>query len=169
MARLSDDDYLRIAYLTALSSDDPSTQNGAVVVSAEGKILGRGFNRFVKGVPRDASRVRDRDYKYPRSSHAEMLAVLDAFRNGHAEELPGATLYCPWYACCDCSKVILEAGIREVVGHANHPGNKAAHSSWPDAVRAGLTNLTEAGVSCRYLVATLCNPGIRVNYELWRP
>jgi deoxycytidylate deaminase len=167
--RMRPADYLLEAYEEARQSDDPSTQNGAVVVSAAGLVIGRGRNRFARGLPCDHARLGDRDYKYPRSCHAEKAAIYDALRRGHADLLPGATLYCPWYACQGCSVDILEAGIRTVIGHAEHPGNLDPHSVWGELVEEGLRNLSEAGVLCGYHSAEIGAVPIRINYELWRP
>lgn len=167
--RLQPADYLRMAYDAARLSRDPSTQNGAVVVSKAGLVIGTGFNRFARGVPCDAARLADRGYKYPRACHAEKAAIYDALRRGHGDLLPGATLYCPWFACQGCSVDILEAGIRTVIGHADHVGNRDPHSVWGKLVEEGLRNLSEAGVFCGYYEGPVGGAPILINYEPWRP
>lgn len=158
------------AYREAAKSPDPSTQNGAVVVGPCGAILGRGHNRFARGIDPRPDRLADRAQKYARTVHAESSALWDAIRNGHAGLLPRATLYVCWYACDDCAKHILEAGVRRVVGHADHPGFADPHGKWGKLVEAGLDMLAEAGVARgRHAGPIAGAPPIRIDYKPWSP
>lgn len=109
-----------------------SAKCGTVVVSRRGRVIGRGSN----GPPGDGSSrtCLRRDWVhadkplYDRTCciHAEWRAINDAMRN-HATSLHGSTLYfmrvdlagawtragAPY--CTVCSRLILEAGIAEVV------------------------------------------------------
>jgi len=57
----------------------------------------------------------DRNIKLKRVAHAETAAILDAARAG--EPTLNATMYGCWVACFECAKNIVEAGVRELVGH----------------------------------------------------
>ena len=48
--------------------------------------------------------------KCVRTSHAEMNAILNSRQN-----LEGCTIYVALFPCSDCSKAIVQAGIKEVV------------------------------------------------------
>jgi tRNA(adenine34) deaminase len=75
---------------------------GAVVVSADGDVLGEGFNT----VPADLDPT----------AHGEVVAIRDAWRRtGTWEALRGATLYSSCEPCLSCSFVTLQAGIARVV------------------------------------------------------
>jgi dCMP deaminase len=48
--------------------------------------------------------------------HAERDAIYKAAFVGMQTE--GATLYVPWFACADCARAIIAAGITRVVGNS---------------------------------------------------
>jgi len=143
----SDIDWLRLAFQTAAEhSDDPATQNGAVLVPQAGHVMAAA-NHFPTGVaPRLA-----RPEKYRYIEHAERAAIYAAARAGQATL--GASLYCCWFACPDCARAIVEAGIREVVGHVK-PRSRTP-DRWLAEVHAGEQILREGGVSMRWLAAPL--------------
>jgi dCMP deaminase len=162
---------LKEAYAEATKSQDPSTQNGAVLAWSD-KIIGRGYNRFACGVVQTPERLADRSQKYPRTAHAEENAIWDAVRNGHGDLLDEATLYVAWYACEKCAVAILESGVRRVVGHRQHPGVLTLHSKWASLVEVGLDMLREGGVDCRYYddqgKGLGCQP-LLLDYKHWNP
>lgn len=49
--------------------------------------------------------------KYPYVCHAEMNAVM----NKNASSLSGARVYVTLYPCNECAKILIQAGISEVV------------------------------------------------------
>lgn len=175
MTDLLDDNsryFLNEAYKEATKSVDPSTQNGAVLVSLGGNIIGRAHNRFARGVVTTPERLADRNEKYPRTFHAEEGAIWDAVNNGHADALPLATLFVAWYACDKCACTILESGVKKVVGHREHPGVINLHSKWAQVVKIGLNMLEEGGVSCKYYSDQgkpfNCEP-LLLDYKKWQP
>lgn len=59
--------------------------------------------------------------KYPYVCHAEMNAVM----NKNASSLKGAKVYVTLYPCNECAKILIQAGICEVVyfeGKMDKPG-----------------------------------------------
>ncbi len=114
---LSWDDYFTaVAYLTARRSKDPSTQVGAAIVDANNCIIGVGYNGFPTNCSDDHlpwARAGDSvlQKKYPYVVHAEVNAIL----NKGSKDVKGARLYVALFPCNECAKVIIQAGIKEVV------------------------------------------------------
>ena len=141
-------DYLKLAYETAMKySTDPSTQNGAVLVSPEGKILSVAANHFPKGVQESKERW-ERPLKYSFVEHAERNVIYKAARDGFKTE--GATMYCPFFACADCGRAIIQAGIKKVVGHTI-PEEAATHEAWLATIDVALQMFKEAGIEYEYI------------------
>lgn len=136
--------YLRLAAeLAQTQSDDPHTQNGAVLVTETGICVGAA-NQFPPGVLALDTR-RERPTKYSYIEHAERNAIYTACRSGLT--IKRATLYCPWFACADCARAIICAGITEVVGLAHPP----AHGAWQHSIDCADEMFSEAGVLYRRL------------------
>lgn len=163
---------LRYAYrVAAEQSTDPSTQNGAVLVnfnhtpsSPNGLILWSAANHFPYKVAETPERWQ-RPLKYSYVEHAERNVIYGAARNGIRTE--GLTLYVPWYACADCARAIIQAGIGEVVGH------KAIFDRtmdrWKDSIAVALGMLDEAGVPHRLVDCEIGTVEVRLDGALWRP
>ncbi len=78
------------------------TPFGAVVIGANGDIIGQGHNTV-------------RANRDP-SAHAEVVAIRDAWQHvGAWELLKGSTLYTSCEPCLLCSFVITQIGVRRVV------------------------------------------------------
>ena len=143
----SEKDFLIYSYKLAKGSPDPSTQNGAVIVR-DGEILGTGCNTFPRGVeplPERLSKIDDEKYFW--LEHAERMAIYAAARVGN--KLLGATMYCPFFACADCGRAIVETGIKYIVGH-KIPSALAAHPAWEKTIKKALKMFDEAGVKYSY-------------------
>lgn len=151
--------YLRMAAMTAArDSDDPRTQNGAVLVPDGGNPVAAA-NHVPIGLAASPGRLVG-DEKYRFVEHAERSVIHAAARHGVKTE--GATLYCLWFACPDCARAIIAAGVREVVGHVL-PRSRTP-DRWLEAVVAGEAMLREANVSMRWLSGRLSTT-IRFNGE----
>jgi len=111
-----DDYFMSVAFLSAKRSKDPSTQVGACIVNIDKCIIGIGYNGFPRGcsdeyLPWSRSAECSLHTKYPYVVHAEVNAIL----NKCSADVKGATLYVALFPCNDCAKVIIQAGIKEVV------------------------------------------------------
>lgn len=62
--------------------------------------------------------------EYGRTVHAEMNAITDAARNGHA--VRGCTLFCNTFPCHNCAKHIVAAGVKEVIYLRPYPKSYAS-------------------------------------------
>ncbi len=159
----TDSEYLLRAYEEAAASPDPSTQNGAVVVSSEG-----GFVAACNGFPRGVSVSNERlarPEKYDYMEHAERNVIYACAKYGYCTE--DATMYAPWFACVDCARAIIQAGIVRVVGHQRMADETP--DRWKDTIATALAMLEEAGVEVAMVDGKLGGPRIRFNGEWWEP
>lgn len=103
--------YLSIASVVSTRSKDPSTKVGAVIVDKTGRPAAFGYNGFPRGVSDFVERWK-RPTKYNYVVHAEANAIL----NSRGRDIDGGTLYIThWPPCQECSKLIVQSGIRSVV------------------------------------------------------
>jgi len=102
------DYFMDIAELTAKRSSVPTTQVGAVLVYDK-RTIAQGYNGYPAGHPHWRVVGRDKD----KEVHAEANAIAWAARRGTPTE--GCTLYTTMMPCMDCAKLIIQAGIVEVI------------------------------------------------------
>lgn len=142
--------FMGIAELAAKRSKDPSTQVGCCIVN-DNKIIGVGYNGMPNGIPDDDPLMfpwkREGDFletKYPYVVHAELNAILNTFDPG---QLKGAQLYCTLPPCNECTKAIIQAGIKTVI----------YDGEWRDEDyhKASERMLTRAGIQLRKVVNLL--------------
>lgn len=161
---MDDVSMLRMAYLFAhMRSTDPGTQNGAIIVTRNMRQIA-GANHFAHGVAENEQRWQ-RPLKNKYVEHAERNAIYACAREGVATT--GATMYCPWFACCDCARAIIQAGIQEVVGHDFAPHADVWH--WLEEIAIADEMLREAGVKFRRIKATIGGVSIRFNGQIVEP
>lgn len=143
-------DFMQQAYVNAINwSADPNTQNGAVLQPWRSTSLIYGANQLPRGieVPKDEVARWPKEKKYRWMVHAERSVIhLAAFRGVVTKN---ATLYCPWFACCDCATAIIDAGIIRVVGHQSMMDK--LHPTWMDEIEEANTILDAAGVKRCYI------------------
>lgn len=113
-----DEFFIGIAKLSAGRSKDPSTQVGACIVSKDNRILSIGYNGAPNGFdddkfPWNREGECQNDTKYPYVCHAELNAILNYA--GSRKDLIGSKIYVDLFPCNECAKVIIQAGISEVV------------------------------------------------------
>lgn len=110
-----DEYFMGIALLSAKRSKDPNTQVGACIVNDQNKIVGTGYNGLPIGCSDDEfpwSKHGDfLDTKYPYVCHAELNAIL----NNIGMDLKGCKIYTALFPCNECTKAIIQSGIKEIV------------------------------------------------------
>jgi dCMP deaminase len=110
-----DEYFMGVALLSGLRSKDPSTQVGACIVNSQNKIVGAGYNGLPIGCSDDDFPwEKNGDFlqtKYPYVCHAELNAIL----NNIGMDLSGCRIYTALFPCNECSKAIIQSGIREVI------------------------------------------------------
>lgn len=152
----TDADLLRLAAVSAREfSDDPRTQNGAVLARRNEIVVWAANTSPTVLWSKQRSQPPQ---KYTYIEHAERAAIYKAAMAGWATG--GASLYCVWFACPDCARAIIAAGIYEVVGHA--ATRNATPERWLAAVLTGESMLREAGVSLRWLAEPL---GVKILFD----
>lgn len=110
-----DEYFMGMALLSACRSKDPATKVGAVIVDDNNKVVSIGYNGMPRGLDETKlswNRGEGLDSKYLYVCHAEFNAILNT-RNGAA--LNGCKLYVTLFPCNECSKAIIQTGIKEVV------------------------------------------------------
>lgn len=110
-----DEYFMAVALLSAQRSKDPNTQVGACVANDQNKIVGVGYNGFPWGCSDDElpweRQGKFLDTKYPYVCHAELNAVLNAI----STDLRDCRIYVGLFPCNECTKVIIQAGIKEII------------------------------------------------------
>jgi tRNA(adenine34) deaminase len=94
--------------------EDDEIPVGAALVSAEGEILGEGWNRNI--IERDPT------------AHAEIVAMRQAGARVGNHRLLGCTLYVTLEPCAMCAMAMVHARIARVVFGASDPKTGAAGS-----------------------------------------
>ena len=110
-----DEYFMGIALLSAKRSKDPSTQVGACIINKDKRIIAIGYNGFPKGCedsefPWGKTDSNPLNTKYPYVVHAEANAILNSNSN-----LKGSKLYVTLFPCNECAKLLIQAGIEEIV------------------------------------------------------
>jgi dCMP deaminase len=136
--------FVNHAECMSLLSKDLSTKTGCVIVAPDMSVLCTGYNRFPTGCLERAERFL-RPAKYMWTEHSERVAFGFAARHGIA--LNGSTLYSNWWPCIECSRGIIESGIRRVVGFKPD----LSHPKYGEEFREGLLMLDEAGVLTSFI------------------
>ena len=135
-----DEYFMAVANLAGMRSKDPNTQVGACIVSPDHKILSIGYNGFPIGCSDDEYPwARENEdpllTKYPYVAHGELNAILN-FRGGSLE---GSTIYVGMFPCNECTKAIIQSGIKTIVYAVNkYPGSMAVMASQKMLASAGV-------------------------------
>ena len=133
MARKSKDQYFsEIADLVSTRSTCLRNHVGSVIVK-ESTILSTGYNGAPKGLPhceelggclREKLGVKSgTHHELCRGLHAEQNAIIQAAY--HGVSVKGAKIYCTTEPCSICIKMIINAGITEVI-YIEEYGDKLA-------------------------------------------
>jgi dCMP deaminase len=146
---MNETEYLREALRYAqANSHDHTTKVGAVIVAGK---------RMVYAANRIVARIEGVD-KYAVTEHAERAAIYKAAATGVATA--GATMYAPWFACTDCARGIILAGIREVVGLVSL--RQATPRRWLENLELADEMLSRGGVNTRWLNETV---GVTIQFD----
>ena len=111
-----DEYFMGVALLSAQRSKDENTQVGACIVNADNKILSVGYNGMPIGckdeeMPWERQGENSLETKYLYVCHAELNAIL----NNDSGTLKDAIIYVTLFPCNECTKAIIQSGIKEIV------------------------------------------------------
>lgn len=109
---------METASLWAKRSKDPHTQVGVVIIGSDDRVLSIGYNGAPNGFPDEVIpwvRVAEdpEATKYPYVIHAELNAILNF--KGLTSDLRGSTLYTTHFPCSECTKALIQVGVKRVV------------------------------------------------------
>lgn len=129
-----DSRYLRMAAIWAENSYCQRRKVGAIIVKHD-MIISDGFN----GTPSGFENVCEDESGFTKAYvlHAEANAITKVARSNNSSD--GATLYITASPCMECSKLIIQAGIRRVVYHELY------------RITDGIDLLERAGVECVHM------------------
>lgn len=107
--RQLDERYLRMAQIWSENSYCLRRKVGALIVR-DNMIISDGFNGTPSGFP---NICEENNVTFPYVLHAEANAITKVARSNNSSE--GSTLYVTASPCMECSKLIIQAGIKRVV------------------------------------------------------
>ena len=128
--------FMELANHVAQWSKDPSTKVGSVIVRPDNSVVSMGYNGFPRGV--EDYNLNDREYKYARTIHAELNAVLSA-----RTSVEGCHAYVSLCPCSNCAASLVQAGITKVFFN---PIPEELMERWGDSFRITFDILSQAGV-----------------------
>lgn len=104
--------FAALAEVSGMRSKDPNTKVGACIVNENNRVIALGYNGMPGGNDnfpwgRDGA---TKDTKYPYVVHAEMNAILNA-----TNDITNGSIYVSLFPCSNCAKLLVQAGIKEVV------------------------------------------------------
>lgn len=121
-----DDYFMATAILSAKRSKDPSTQVGACIVDDSNRIVSIGYNGFPRNCDDDVF-PWTKDVENPNDCkmfyvvHAEANALLNAI---NSNTVSGTRIYTTLFPCNECTKLLIQSGIKEVIYLSDKYSNK---------------------------------------------
>lgn len=157
--------YLRQAYrYAAKHSTDLSTQNGAVLWAPNMGVVAQGANHFPYGVKSTPERLQ-RPLKYAFTEHAERNVLFACSRKG--VRTTGLIMFCPWFACADCARAIIQCGVTKVIGHKQMFDATPEH--WKESIAQAFEMFTEAGTETELFDGEIGGVQVRFNGAPFSP
>jgi dCMP deaminase len=133
--------YLDLARVISTWSKDPSTRVGAVVVDQDGLQICQGYNGLPRTIPDSENRLMDREYKLPRTIHAETNCIFNAAKKGFSIE--GCDIYVYGLPTCHaCAAALAQVGVKRVIQSYPLPVNER----WVQSTKLAREIMMEAGV-----------------------
>lgn len=137
--------WLRLAHEVASWSKD-HVQVGAVIADHNRNPRGFGYNGMPRNLNDDLPERRQKPIKNWYFEHAERNVIYACARNGISCD--DCTMYVTHFPCCDCTRAIIQSGIRHVVVDASCMETSTPfYEKWCDQFSESQTMMTEAGVS----------------------
>lgn len=123
--------YMMMAFVAATRANCLNRAVGAVLVSPDnGSIVATGYNGVPKGLPHcQTCRRREEGFgpgeglHRSRAEHAERSVIEQAAKYGR--KVKDTILYVTDLPCSECTKAIINSGIRKVIYCHEYPGSEA--------------------------------------------
>ncbi len=141
-----DDYFMTMAYLVAMKSKDERTHIGAIVVGPRKEIRSTGYNGFVRGSNDSIPERQLSPEKHYWFEHAERNAIYNATLMGVS--LEDCIMYTNGIPCMDCSRGVVQSGIKEVV--VDKKWNFGNSPKWREQNKRAVEMFKEVGVNLRY-------------------
>lgn len=130
------------AFLSSMRSINPDRQGGACIVNTDNRIVGMGYCGFPRGLDNIPLTGDESDDSQFYICHSIMNAIL----NENQYDVRGCRIYCTYFPCNECAKMIIQSGI-----------NRVTYSVEPeDGINSEASKIlfTLAGVSvCRFIAS----------------
>lgn len=133
--------FVNLAHEVAGWSKDQSTKVGAVIIDDQRKPKSFGYNGFPRGVDDNIPSRNERPAKYLFSEHAERNAIYNA-----DSSLDGCTIFVTHFPCADCTRAIIQKGIKRVVIDSKNGKESGLKERWGEAFEASVEMMEEAGI-----------------------
>ncbi|MBM7622890.1 deoxycytidylate deaminase [Sporohalobacter salinus] len=124
--------FMELTSVVAKRSTCLRREVGALLVK-DGRVLATGYNGAPSGLKHcsETGCIREKRnvpsgqrHELCRGLHAEQNAIIQAAL--HGTSIDGATLYCTHQPCVVCAKMIINAGINEIIIGGNYPDKLSA-------------------------------------------
>lgn len=121
------------AKYVAKYSKDTNTKTGAVIVNDDNIELVSGYNGFPRGADDNNHPNRyEKPEKYFWTEHSERNCLYNAARLGISTN--GAKMYCTYFPCADCSRAIIQGGIKKLFTEKPDLNHHKWGESWTEAI-----------------------------------
>lgn len=140
--------YLHQALNISGWSKDLSTKVGCIIVKNDKAILSSGYNGFPRGIDDNVPERLLRPLKYIYVVHAEVNAILNVARNGMGST-KDSIMYVTMAPCSGCAKIIVNAGIKEVIYLGPSEAEKEKRKNvtgWREEIEYSFKMFDESGV-----------------------
>lgn len=104
--------YMAMAREMAKNSPDAETQVGAVMLSAEGRLIASSYNGFLRGAP-DHKIPNTRPDKYEFIQHAERNMLYNCAYEGIRTK--DSTIVCTLSPCLECLRASFQSGVTTII------------------------------------------------------
>lgn len=155
--------FLKIAYDKATESTNPSTQNSAILVNQDGKIIISAINSFPEKIAENEERQR-KPLRYKYSIHAERNVIYLAAKLGIKTDK--LIMVSPWATCSDCAQAIIQAGIKKLVTHKQALDKS---SDWRKDIELAFSMLREANIEIIIFNGKIGSGKILRQGKFWEP
>lgn len=140
-----DNRFLELCIHISEWSEEKGRKVGCVIVGEGNVIVSTGYNGLPRGISSlpEHRHERSTGEKYLWFEHAERNAIYNAAR--HGIKLSGCRLYSNLFPCSDCTRALIQTGIKELVTF-RPPENEATFGR---SMEVSLEMLSEAKVEVR--------------------